>query len=126
MPEEKILTKKQIRAEVAYDCVNKKVHKDADNSQKEEERKYVQLARSFPALVHTCGLVQAIAFVIAKEKETGKDYLRHLATVMPVDPKTLAEKSRTAHLLEYQRLTRDAMDSAAWLKRYAETLLKES
>nr|WP_321352794.1 type III-B CRISPR module-associated protein Cmr5 [uncultured Methanoregula sp.] len=126
MSEEKILTKNQIRAEIAYDCVNKKVHKDADISQKEEERKYLQLARSFPALVHTCGLVQAVAFVTAKEKDTGKDYLRHLETIMPLVPETLVKKSRTAPLLEYQRLTRDAMDSATWLKRYAETLLKES
>jgi len=126
MPEEKILTKNQIRAEIAYGCVNKKVHKNADKSQKEEEKKYLQLARSFPALVHTCGLVQAVAFVTAKEKETGKDYLHHLETIMPLAPETLAKMSRSADLLEYQRLTRDAMDSAAWLKRYAETLLKES
>ena len=125
MPEEKILTKNQIRAEISYNCV-KKIRDSGEKSRDDEEKNYLRLARSFPALVHTCGLVQAIAFVNAKEREAGKDYLHHLATVMPLDPRILAEKSRTASLLEYQRLTRDAMDSAAWLKRYAETLLKES
>ncbi len=119
MTEGKILTRNQIRAEKAYKCVEEKVGEG-------DEKDYRQLTRSFPALVHTCGLVQAIAFVTAKERETGEDYLRHLATVMPFDHEILAKKSRSADLLEYQRLTRDAMDSAAWLKRYAETLLKEN
>ncbi len=128
MLEEKILTKNQIRAEKAYMCVTKKIRRDDAKDHKDEEKNYLQLARSFPALVHTCGLVQAVAFVTAKEGQTGKDYLEHLSEVMPLAPKTpdLAAQSRTAELPEYQRLTRDAMDSAGWLKRYGETLLKEN
>jgi len=121
MSEQKILTKNQVRAEKAYKCVKTKENH-------EDEKNYRQLARSFPALVHTCGLVQAVAFVMAKEGRTGTDYLGHLSTVMPLEPDNpdLAQQSRKAGLLQYQRLTRDAMDSATWLKRYAETLLKES
>lgn len=120
MSEPKILTKKQVRAEIAYNCVNTLVNV------KKEKEDYLQLARSFPALVHGCGLVQAVAFVMAKEDAIGKKYLEHLSKVMPLKSDiTLDKKSRSASLLEYQQITRDATDSATWLKRYAEALLKD-
>lgn len=119
MAEQKILTKKQVRAEIAYNYVKTLVNT-------KNEKDYRQLARSFPALVHGCGLVQAVAFVRAKEGEAGEIYLKHLSMVMPLENGTsLDAKSRSAPLLEYQQITRDATDSATWLKRYAEALLKD-
>jgi len=116
MGSDQILTKKQIRAQKAWDCVNHKINAP-------DKQDYLQLARSFPSLVHSCGLVEAVAFVTAKEEQTGRDYLSHLREVMMRNG-DLAKDSREAGLLEYQRLSRDAIESATWLKRYAETLLK--
>ena len=36
----------------------------------------------------------------------------------------LTEAARTAKLLEYQQLTREALKCAQWFKRYAEAVLK--
>ncbi|MDD1703031.1 MAG: type III-B CRISPR module-associated protein Cmr5 [Methanoregula sp.] len=116
MGSDQILTKKQIRAHKAWDCVNRKVNAT-------DKQDYLQLARSFPALVHSCGLVEAVAFVTAKGDHTGRDYLSHLREVMMRNC-DLADESRQAPLSRYQQLSRDAIDSATWLKRYAETLLK--
>ena len=121
MSDSPIRTRNQIRAEKAHGCISQ--HTGQSN-----EKDYRQLARGFPALVHTCGLVQAVAFVQAKEGEAGKSYLKDLSFVMPLAPNSdpLPQQSRMADVVEYQSLTRDAMVSAAWLKRYAEALLKEA
>lgn len=114
-------TRQQKRAEKAHTCVSGK-----QSSGDAEE--YLRLAKSFPALVHTCGLVQALAFVHAKDNKarTGATYLGHLSQVMIVDlPKdtTLEDESQKAGLIEYQYLSMEAIEAATWLKRYAEALL---
>jgi CRISPR-associated protein Cmr5 len=121
MPESKKLTKKQQRAQNAYRCVE--AHRKTSNTVKES---YTQLAKKFPALVQSCGLAQSIAFVEAKEKENniGKTYLDDLKEVMGRPQDNLAEKSRGVPLIEYQHLTRNALESATWIKRYAESLLE--
>ncbi len=40
---------------------------------------YTTFAKKFPALIHTCGLAQAIAFAQAKKED---DYLTDLTTVL--------------------------------------------
>lgn len=125
MPDEKITTKKQRRAEAAYARIRQIGEKDED---------YARLAKKFPALVHTCGLVQATAFVLAKEKDsekskksgtsTGERYLSDLISVMGYPAGTdLHTMSRTAGMLDYQRMTQEAIDAASWLKRYAEAFI---
>ena len=114
-------TRQQERAEKAYRCVSGKM------SSKDEDE-YLRLAKSFPALVHTCGLVQAIAYVHAKDNKarTGEAYLDHLSGVMVIDlleNTTLEDKSRKADMTEYQFLSLEAIEAATWLKRYAEALL---
>lgn len=114
-------TRQQRRAEKAYRCVSGK-------SSSKDAEEYLRLAKSFPALVHTCGLVQALAFVRAKDTpdRTGSTYLNHLSRVMIIDllgDTTLDDKSRKADLTEYQYLSIEAIEAATWLKRYAEALL---
>jgi CRISPR-associated protein Cmr5 len=103
-----------MRAQVAYSCVSSRPRGDKD---------YVQLAKKFPALVHNCGLAQAIAFVRAKENATGDDYVTHLTKTMG-EEEDIGNSSRSAHLMKYQHLTREAIESATWLKRYSEALLE--
>lgn len=85
------------------------------------EKEYAQLAKMFPALVHNSGLVQAVAHIAAKDKGATTSYLTHLMGVMKENK--IAEKSRTADLIEYQYLTRETIESASWLKRYSEALI---
>jgi len=107
-------TRQQKRAQVAYGCVSSRGEKDED---------YSQLAKKFPALVHNCGLAQAIAFVRAKEGTTGDAYISHLAQTMG-ETDDIGLISRSSDLMKYQRLTREAIESATWLKRYSEALLE--
>jgi CRISPR-associated protein Cmr5 len=111
--DEKHQTRQQMRAQKAYDCI-------LTLGQKDEE--YSKLAKRFPALVQSCGLAQALAFVAAKEGQTGRDYMNHLTQVMN-EKGDLGESSRKSDLMKYQRLTYEAIESATWLKRYSEALL---
>ncbi|HRW81875.1 MAG TPA: type III-B CRISPR module-associated protein Cmr5 [Methanothrix sp.] len=119
MPKNARQTRQQMRAQTAYSCVL-----SAEKELKEKKAEdYAQLAKKFPALVHNCGLAQAIAFVQAKEGETGGSYISHLAKTMG-ETGDLADSCRTAPLMKYQRLTREAIESATWIKRYSEALLE--
>lgn len=102
-------TKQQMRARKAYECFS---------PEKNVGDEYRQFAKRFPALVHLCGLAQAVAFAQAKDKN---DYLNDLAKVMGItNNQVLGNISRTADLVEYQQKTRDAIECATWIKRYAE------
>lgn len=105
-------TRQQKRAQEAFKCISSG-EKNIDN--------YCQYAKKFPALVHNCGLAQAVAFLQAKD---GIAYLDDLAKVMgKKNNEEIGELSRIADLLEYQQLTLEAIESATWIKRYAEALL---
>lgn len=91
-----------------------------------EFKDFSGFARKFPALIHTCGLAQAVAFALAK-KET--DYIGDLAAVLEasehseiVDGPSLDKHARTQTLSGYLRLSRDAINAASWLKRYVEAV----
>jgi CRISPR-associated protein Cmr5 len=94
---------------------------------------YVSFAKKFPALIHTCGLAQAVAFADAKRKKDKPDggpegcYLEDLAAVLHrggqheiPSAETLRKQTRDVPLSGYVRLTRDAINAAGWLKRYVE------
>ena len=107
-------TREQQRAQRAYQQVEN--HRD-----KEREAEYKRFCKRFPALIQSCGLVQAIAFAQAKLP----DYLNDLAAVTGQENhETLAQQTRTAPLNQYQKHSQDALAAATWLKRYAEALLK--
>lgn len=114
------LTRQQLRAQSAYNSVSS--FKGEMNEKEVED--YAQLAKKFPALVHNCGLAQAIAFVQAKEGATGEAYIAHLAQTMG-SIGDIGSISRSADLMKYQKLTREAIESATWLKRYSEALLEQ-
>lgn len=112
-------TRSQKLAQTAYPRV-------AERAKQAAFGEYTAFAKKFPALVHTCGLAQAVAFAAAKDS-TG--YLADLAAVLTADghervpdAASLAELTRTAPMSAYLRLTRDALDAAVWLKRYVEAV----
>lgn len=92
------------------------------------EDPYARVCKNFPALIHNSGLCQAVAFAQSKGKKEDSgygEYLKSLATILDMNCENLAEKSRYADVLTYQRLTDLALTAASWLKRYAEVLLKD-
>jgi CRISPR-associated protein Cmr5 len=102
-------TKQQFRAKKASECFS---------PGKNVEDEYRQFAKRFPALVHSCGLAQAVAFAQAKDKN---DYLDDLARVMGItNGQVLGTTSLAVDLVEYQQKTREAIECATWIKRYAE------
>ncbi len=86
---------------------------------------YKQDCRKLPALIHHCGLCQALAFYQAKSsgQDSKGQILADLAMVSKFPE--LTTKARTADVQEYQRMTSEAMACAEWLKRYAEALIKD-
>lgn len=85
---------------------------------------YRSFVKKFPALIHTCGLAQAVAFALAKQEN---NYIEDLAAVLResghpeiTSAQTLHERARTQPLSGYLRLSRDAINAASWLKRYVE------
>lgn len=89
-----------------------------------DKKEFAGFAKRFPALIHSCGLAQALAFAQAKAPD---GYLDDLAVAMNFDRKkdVLLKEAREAALAEYMRLSREALEAAGWLKRYAEVLLDE-
>jgi CRISPR-associated protein Cmr5 len=90
---------------------------------------YRSFVKKFPALIHTCGLAQAVAFALAKKDE---EYIGYLAAVLKAaghaditDHHALDSQARTKPLSGYLRLSRDAINAASWLKRYVEAAGEE-
>lgn len=108
----------QERAQAAYTRAK-------DAAGKDYAEAYKQDCRKLPALIHHCGLCQALAFYEAKSAgaESKKQILQDLAAVSKLAG--LVTLARTADVQEYQRMTSEAMACAEWLKRYAEALVKD-
>jgi CRISPR-associated protein Cmr5 len=118
-------TRSQRLAQAAYE----RIAKHTDSGQKKPDKEYVTFAKKFPALIHTCGLAQAVAFARAKKQA---NYIADLTDVLRAadhsemtgqDP--LDRHARTQQLTGYLRLSRDAINAASWLKRYVEAATPE-
>ena len=114
-----LATRQQRMAEIAFATVQKR---KKGNWSKE----YRSFAKSFPSLIHSTGLCQAVAFAQAKGKENGSQtqVCLDVVTVMGLvgGVAQLAEEARTCQVVQYMRLTRIALQSATWIKRYVEAL----
>jgi CRISPR-associated protein Cmr5 len=113
-------TNSQKMAQAAY----KSVLARGDIKEEDLLEKYASFARSFPALVHICGLAQAIAFAKAKKHE---GYLDDLAAVLKeighaeaISADSLERATREHSVSGYVRLSRNALQAAGWIKRYVE------
>lgn len=107
--------REQQRAQCAYARV-------AGHKGTEQEADHKRFCKRFPALIQSCGLAQALAFAGAKGQAA---YLEDLACVIGTcNGEALACQSREAGVSAYQKLSRDALAAATWLKRYAEALLE--
>lgn len=120
-------TRSQKLAQAAFSIAN-----ECHNSMKEKDfNEYISFAKKFPALMHTCGLAQAVAFALAKAKGE-RDYINDLAALLNAggysnisSASALLNQTQTLQLGEYLRLSRDTINAASWLKRYAEAVAGE-
>lgn len=115
-----IKTRSQKFAVAAYD----RIAFQSQNGQQKVKAEYVTFAKKFPALVHTCGLTQAVVFAIARDHEL---YVDDLASVLHevghaeiTSARSVDEAVRKSEVSVYMRLSRDAIEAASWLKRYVE------
>ena len=107
-------TREQRMAEIAFQRVKERTGKDAGD--------YLSFANSFPSLVHSCGLVQAVAFAKAKGKA---EILEDISSVLGKPLDELTVQARSKPLAAYMLLSREVLAAAGWVKRYAQALLKE-
>lgn len=115
-----IHTRSQRLAQAAYSQIA--IH--TNNGERKPNKEFVSTVKRFPALIHTCGLAQAVAFALAKKDV---EFINYLAAVLRAaghtelsDHQVLDQHARTATLSVYLRLSRDAIHAASWLKRYVE------
>lgn len=109
-------------------------------SRETQKKEYLSFTRSFPTMIHTSGLSQALAFAMAKgTKQPEKRYvIDDLCRVLhaaghgwlpgdgEINGAALAQRARAdTDAVEYMRLTRHSLQAASWIKRYAEALLVE-
>lgn len=91
---------------------------------------YGGLCHTFPVLVRTCGLCQALAFVEAKaagggDRGVAYTLLRdHVAAVLGQNTDGLLKAVRTAPVADYMRHTRTVIDAWIFYKRFAVSILK--
>ncbi len=121
------VTREQLFAQRAFEVVSKRVKIGKDL------KEYKSFVRSFPALIQSCGLAQALAFAMSKggSKDEGNqrahsDEVEDLIATLGVQTGSLDfhKKVRECDLKEYMRISREAMDAAGWVKRYADGLIE--
>lgn len=118
-------TRSQRVAQAAFPCIQAH-HSGPRKLDDKRFKEYVSFAKKFPALIHTCGLAQAVAFALAKKEN---EYIADLTVVLQAaghaeitDRQPLDHQARTQPLGGYLRLSRDAINAASWLKRYVEAV----
>lgn len=119
-------TRSQRLAQTAFPRIQARHSGMSENQFKE----YTSFAKKFPALIHTCGLAQGVAFALAKKEN---EYVEDLAAVLRASghfegssASALQQQTHDQPLGGYIRLSRDALSAASWLKRYVEAVGEDS
>jgi len=86
-------------------------------------REYGSMAHKLPVLVRQAGLIQALAYVDTRGKDSQKVLLEHLAQTLGFTRKILLEEARNASLPKYMLLTRQTLWALEWYKRFAQSIL---
>lgn len=113
-------TKDQKLAEAAYSRVIIRKNQPGFNF-----AEYVSFAMSFPTLIHTCGLVQAVAFAESKDMGAYVEDLQVVFSAIDADDDIHA-LARSAELAEYTRISRHSLSASTWIKRYCQALKGEN
>jgi CRISPR-associated protein Cmr5 len=112
-------TREQLYADSVYKLVSR-----LQASGQQERDEYGSIAHKLPVLIRTAGLAQALEFVNTRKKSQQR-ILDDLALVVLKSDRrqTLLERSRSASIDEYMRLTQETLQALLWFKRYAQSVL---
>lgn len=108
---------------------------EVEREPEEVRKKYGGLCHSFPVLVRTCGLCQALAFSHDKamvsdgqhpnsRNSAHKLLLRHVGRVLGLPDDDSMEAVRKADVVEYMLYTRRVLSAWIYFKRFAVSILK--
>lgn len=95
------------------------------------QKEYKTRAHSFPAMVMQSGLTQALGFLRAKSQgshgaQAYAAYAKGIAEVLDKpSAKALHQESVDADLPQYRRLTREVLDAAILIRRFAQIELHD-
>ena len=119
-----IETRTRMMANEAYQRV-------AARQGKPGEKDYRSLAHALPGMILQNGLAQATGFLIAKCKGEHKALLDDLNAVLRAANVVVATDGKQLHseiigsdARRWMQLTRHSLEASAWIKRYAQGLLK--
>lgn len=93
-----------------------------------EKAKFKTRAMKMPSLILQSGLCQAMEYLISRsdsEKGTHAFADAFAKAVAGLNRKALADKVREAKTPDYLRLSRDALEVAAWFRRMAQSELAD-
>jgi CRISPR type III-B/RAMP module-associated protein Cmr5 len=129
------------RARAALDASAEFRKQTASDPEKKKRREYRQLAEGLPADIHVCCLVPALAMLLSKEKDGGKQLFDHMADWLfqqwedsPLknmhSPKTTDRAATLTTLTgvgqaDYLALKNEALEYAGWLKRLAQAFIEK-
>jgi len=92
--------------------------------QSQQAKEYGGMAHKLPVLIRQAGLVQALAYVATRGKSGAKQLLDDLTETLGYPSRdALLDATRSADLLDYMRLTREAIIALTWYKRFAQSVL---
>jgi CRISPR type III-B/RAMP module-associated protein Cmr5 len=111
----------------------RKAFKAIQDVKKEHAKEYLSLVRGADTFIHQCGLLQTLAFYLAKNKE-GKEHHRLLFEHLLDNLKLLPKDGNNRLIDGYKSLVDESDDKLMlhtaktrqyilWLKRYAEAML---
>lgn len=91
------------------------------------EAEYRTLVLNLPAMIMQSGLIQTLGFLQAKGKEQHRLLFKHLVLTMKQsdDVEGFYQTVLSSDIASYQLLTRQAIEAASWLKRYAQAFLED-
>ncbi len=120
-------TRAQRDMELALNCVREV----ATNPDKDVHRYYGGLCHSFPVMVRTCGLCQAVAFSADKAQSNDSNraeahqlLLNHVARILELPPQSLLNEILAADAATYLLYTRRVLNAWVYFKRFAVSILK--
>jgi CRISPR-associated protein Cmr5 len=88
-------------------------------------KKYGIQCLHLPAMIHQCGLCQALTFLEAKAKDEHLALLDDLAAALGFGTRAvLVDRARSSALTAYQQMSREALGCSNYFKRYAEAIIR--
>ncbi|MDR1491136.1 MAG: type III-B CRISPR module-associated protein Cmr5 [Planctomycetaceae bacterium] len=123
-----LLTRDQKLAQKSFHVVKERID-NKRNDKNYNSKEYKSFAKSFPCLIHTCGLMQAIAFAWKdkKKKLVLEDFVEILSEIDEIDLtncENFIEETSKLDTTRYMNRTRFAILAAGWLKRQVDALIQ--